>query len=119
MDLWSGEGREIEKHFIPHVLPESQCIAWKKGYESLIQHCTRLYYFVDAMTVPTLWIGTSVGSVFYVMANVPSAGETRLTQPVTLSTVGKFSNDRFYHLIFINYYKMNFRFIRIQARYPD
>ncbi len=43
----------------------------------------------DAMTVPTLWIGTSVGSVFYVMANVPPAGETRLSQPVTLSTVGK------------------------------
>ncbi|XKL62483.1 hypothetical protein PGB90_002316 [Kerria lacca] len=42
----------------------------------------------DAMTVPTVWIGTSVGSVFYIMANIPSAGETRLSQPVTLSTVG-------------------------------
>ncbi|XP_065223799.1 syntaxin-binding protein 5 isoform X6 [Planococcus citri] len=42
----------------------------------------------DAMTVPTLWIGTSLGSVFYFTANIPSAGETRSSQPIALSTVG-------------------------------
>lgn len=42
----------------------------------------------DAMTIPTLWIGSSVGSVFYVMANVPVGSEIRSTQPVLLSSVG-------------------------------
>lgn len=51
----------------------------------------QLFFFFpsDAMTVPTLWIGSSVGSVFYVMANVPVGNEIRSTQPVLLSSVGQ------------------------------
>ncbi|VVC45962.1 Hypothetical protein CINCED_3A001587 [Cinara cedri] len=37
---------------------------------------------------PTLWIGTSVGSVLTIMINLPPSGEPRTTQPVTVAPCG-------------------------------
>nr|CAD7441658.1 unnamed protein product [Timema bartmani] len=34
---------------------------------------------------PTLWVGTSLGSVLTIMINLPPPGETRITQPVVVS----------------------------------
>ncbi|XP_054270672.1 syntaxin-binding protein 5-like isoform X2 [Macrosteles quadrilineatus] len=42
----------------------------------------------SASTFPTLWVGTSLGSVLTVMLNVPAPGETRLSQPVAVSPCG-------------------------------
>ncbi|XP_054270679.1 syntaxin-binding protein 5-like isoform X9 [Macrosteles quadrilineatus] len=42
----------------------------------------------EASTFPTLWVGTSLGSVLTVMLNVPAPGETRLSQPVAVSPCG-------------------------------
>ncbi|XP_046984431.1 syntaxin-binding protein 5 isoform X1 [Schistocerca americana] len=42
----------------------------------------------DPTTSPTLWVGTSLGSVLTITINLPPAGETRLTQPVIVSPCG-------------------------------
>jgi hypothetical protein len=44
--------------------------------------------FIDPSTFPTLWIGTSLGSVLTIMINVPPPGESRMTQPVIVSPLG-------------------------------
>ena len=43
----------------------------------------------DALNYPTLWIGTSLGSVLTIMINLPPAGEQRITQRVIVSPWGK------------------------------
>lgn len=48
------------------------------------------YTFVsDPSNFPTLWIGTSVGSVLTIMINLPPPGEARTTQPVTVAPCGE------------------------------
>lgn len=48
--------------------------------------------FVDPMSLlPTLWVGTSLGSVLTVSIILPEA-DGRKTQPVLVSILGKFSN---------------------------
>ncbi|XP_050058735.1 syntaxin-binding protein 5 isoform X3 [Aphis gossypii] len=42
----------------------------------------------DPSNFPTLWIGTSVGSVLTIMINLPPPGEARTTQPVTVAPCG-------------------------------
>ncbi|XP_046669375.1 syntaxin-binding protein 5 isoform X2 [Homalodisca vitripennis] len=42
----------------------------------------------SASTYPTLWVGTSLGSVLTVMLSVPAAGDSRLSQPVAVSPCG-------------------------------
>lgn len=42
----------------------------------------------DPSNFPTLWIGTSVGSVLTIIINLPPSGEPRTTQPVTVSPCG-------------------------------
>ncbi|XP_060850587.1 syntaxin-binding protein 5 isoform X1 [Rhopalosiphum padi] len=42
----------------------------------------------DPSNFPTLWIGTSVGSVLTIMINLPPPGEPRTTQPVTVAPCG-------------------------------
>ncbi|XP_046669379.1 syntaxin-binding protein 5 isoform X6 [Homalodisca vitripennis] len=42
----------------------------------------------EASTYPTLWVGTSLGSVLTVMLSVPAAGDSRLSQPVAVSPCG-------------------------------
>lgn len=50
-----------------------------------------LYSLVsDPSNFPTLWIGTSVGSVLTIMINLPPSGEPRTTQPVTVAPCGEF-----------------------------
>jgi hypothetical protein len=44
--------------------------------------------FIDPSTFPTLWVGTSLGSVLTIMINVPPPGESRVTQPVIVSPLG-------------------------------
>lgn len=53
--------------------------------------CIFLYALVsDPSNFPTLWIGTSVGSVLTIMINLPPPGEPRTTQPVTVAPCGEF-----------------------------
>lgn len=56
-----------------------QCLAFADSYTKKS----------DPSTFPTLWIGTSLGSVLTVMINLPPAGETRMTQPVVVSPWGE------------------------------
>ncbi|KAF6205469.1 hypothetical protein GE061_019642 [Apolygus lucorum] len=53
-----------------------QCIAFADSYTKK----------TDSTTFPTLWLGTSLGSVLTVMLNVPS--DIRSTQPVTIGPFG-------------------------------
>ena len=46
------------------------------------------FIILDPSTSPTLWVGTSLGSVLTIMINVPPPGESRLTQPVIVSPIG-------------------------------
>jgi hypothetical protein len=46
------------------------------------------FTILDPSTFPTLWVGTSLGSVLTVMISVPPPGESRLTQPVIVSPIG-------------------------------
>ncbi|XP_023722392.2 syntaxin-binding protein 5 isoform X2 [Cryptotermes secundus] len=55
-----------------------QCLAFADSYTKKS----------DPSTFPTLWVGTSLGSVLTVMINVPPPGESRLTQPVIVSPIG-------------------------------
>uniref|UniRef100_A0A1B6CQ53 V-SNARE coiled-coil homology domain-containing protein n=1 Tax=Clastoptera arizonana TaxID=38151 RepID=A0A1B6CQ53_9HEMI len=55
-----------------------QCLAFADSYTKKS----------EAATFPTLWVGTSLGSVLTVMISVPSPGESRLTQPVAVSPCG-------------------------------
>ncbi|XP_066993628.2 syntaxin-binding protein 5 isoform X1 [Anabrus simplex] len=55
-----------------------QCLAFADSYTKK----------ADPSTFPTLWVGTSLGSVLTIMLSVPPAGETRLTQPVVASPCG-------------------------------
>ncbi|KAJ9598518.1 hypothetical protein L9F63_010808, partial [Diploptera punctata] len=55
-----------------------QCLAFADSYTKKS----------DPSMFPTLWIGTSLGSVLTVMINVPPAGESRLQQPVIVSPIG-------------------------------
>ena len=48
-----------------------------------------LYFLIlDPSAFPTLWVGTSLGSVLTVMISVPPPGESRVTQPVIVSPIG-------------------------------
>lgn len=42
----------------------------------------------EPITSPTLWVGTSLGSVLTIMINIPAPGEPRVTQPVIVSPCG-------------------------------
>ncbi|XP_046399509.1 syntaxin-binding protein 5 isoform X2 [Ischnura elegans] len=42
----------------------------------------------EPTTSPTLWVGTSLGSVLTIMINIPPPGDPRLTQPVIVSPCG-------------------------------
>ncbi|CAH1799063.1 unnamed protein product [Owenia fusiformis] len=42
----------------------------------------------DSYTSPSLWVGTSLGSVLVIALNLPPSGEQRLTQPVMVSPSG-------------------------------
>lgn len=55
-----------------------QCLAFADSYTKKS----------EASTFPTLWVGTSLGSVLTVMFSVPPPGESRLTQPVAVSPCG-------------------------------
>jgi len=46
------------------------------------------FIILDPSAFPTLWVGTSLGSVLTVMISVPPPGESRLTQPVIVSPIG-------------------------------
>ncbi|BES93882.1 LLGL2 [Nesidiocoris tenuis] len=54
-----------------------QCIAFADSYTKK----------TDSTTFPTLWLGTSLGSVLTIMLNVPSS-DIRSTQPVTIGPFG-------------------------------
>ncbi|GLH03019.1 Uncharacterized protein GBIM_08949 [Gryllus bimaculatus] len=55
-----------------------QCLAFADSYTKKS----------DPITFPTLWVGTSLGSVLTIMISVPPAGEARHTQPVVVSPCG-------------------------------
>ncbi|XP_069687286.1 syntaxin-binding protein 5 isoform X5 [Periplaneta americana] len=55
-----------------------QCLAFADSYTKKS----------DPSTFPTLWVGTSLGSVLTVMISVPPPGESRMTQPVIVSPIG-------------------------------
>ncbi|XP_066557098.1 syntaxin-binding protein 5 isoform X14 [Amia ocellicauda] len=42
----------------------------------------------DSSTAPSLWVGTSLGTVLVIVLNLPPAGEQRLLQPVIVSPSG-------------------------------
>ncbi|XP_036405197.1 syntaxin-binding protein 5a isoform X7 [Megalops cyprinoides] len=42
----------------------------------------------DSATTPSLWVGTSLGTVLVIALNLPPAGEQRLLQPVIVSPSG-------------------------------
>ncbi|XP_069035128.1 syntaxin-binding protein 5 isoform X6 [Lepisosteus oculatus] len=42
----------------------------------------------DSTTSPSLWVGTSLGTVLVIVLNLPPAGEQRLLQPVIVSPSG-------------------------------
>lgn len=42
----------------------------------------------DCSTCPTLWVGTSLGSVLVIILNLPPTGDLRQTQPVIVSPSG-------------------------------
>ncbi|XP_071449557.1 syntaxin-binding protein 5 isoform X3 [Hetaerina americana] len=42
----------------------------------------------EPTTSPTLWVGTSLGSVLTIMINIPAPGDSRVTQPVIVSPCG-------------------------------
>ncbi|KAG9347628.1 hypothetical protein JZ751_005199 [Albula glossodonta] len=42
----------------------------------------------DSTTTPSLWVGTSLGTVLVIALNLPPAGEQRLLQPVIVSPSG-------------------------------
>ena len=46
------------------------------------------FIILDPSTFPTLWVGTSLGSVLTIMISVPPPGESRLTQPVIVTPIG-------------------------------
>nr|CAD7394193.1 unnamed protein product [Timema cristinae] len=52
-----------------------QCLAFADSYTKKSEPCM----------FPTLWVGTSLGSVLTIMINLPPPGETRITQPVVVS----------------------------------
>jgi len=45
---------------------------------------------VDPTPCPTLWVGTSLGSVLTVMITTPVSVEARLTTPVVLQPCGEY-----------------------------
>nr|CAD7591413.1 unnamed protein product [Timema genevievae] len=55
-----------------------QCLAFADSYTKKSEPCM----------FPTLWVGTSLGSVLTIMINLPPPGETRITQPVVVSPCG-------------------------------
>ncbi|KAK7794266.1 hypothetical protein R5R35_013601 [Gryllus longicercus] len=55
-----------------------QCLAFADSYTKKS----------DPITFPTLWVGTSLGSILTIMISVPPAGEARHTQPVVVSPCG-------------------------------
>lgn len=57
-----------------------QCLAFADSYTKKS----------DPLTFPTLWIGTSLGSVLTVMISLPPNGEARMTTPVVVSPWGEF-----------------------------
>nr|CAD7427332.1 unnamed protein product [Timema monikensis] len=58
-----------------------QCLAFADSYTKKSEPCM----------FPTLWVGTSLGSVLTIMINLPPPGETRITQPVVVSPCGSLS----------------------------
>nr|CAD7570355.1 unnamed protein product [Timema californicum] len=57
-----------------------QCLAFADSYTKKSEPCM----------FPTLWVGTSLGSVLTIMINLPPPGETRITQPVVVSPCGQY-----------------------------
>lgn len=58
--------------------------------ESKTHFYNKHFVFVDPMSIlPTLWVGTSLGSVLTVSITLPEA-DGRKTQPVLVSILGKF-----------------------------
>ncbi|KAK6620676.1 hypothetical protein RUM43_010971 [Polyplax serrata] len=55
-----------------------QCLAFADSYTKKS----------DSSNYPTLWIGTSLGSVLTIMISLPPAGEQRMNQPVVVSPWG-------------------------------
>ena len=49
---------------------------------------TSLLFVADPQMLPTLWVGTSLGSVIQVIVSIPSS-ETRLTNPVSVFPSGE------------------------------
>lgn len=59
------------------------------------------FYFCETYTrkadggiTPSLWVGTSLGTVLAISLNMPPAGEQRLLQPVIVSPCGKSTHLR-------------------------
>lgn len=68
-----------------------QCLAFADSYTKKS----------DPSTFPTLWVGTSLGSILTIMINLPPPGETRLTQPVVVSPWGKHNKDCMRHCVIL------------------
>lgn len=60
--------------------------------------------------VPTLWVGTSFGSILTLVVTMPER-EVRKSQPVLVTINGKDEDSHFYSVECLYNYKVSFRFI--------
>jgi syntaxin-binding protein 5 len=79
LDSSFSRSRSSSMSSLDNITTESiQCLTFSDSYTKKS----------DPSNFPTLWIGTSVGSVLTIMINLPPSGEPRTTQPVTVAPCG-------------------------------
>ncbi|XP_050523828.1 syntaxin-binding protein 5 isoform X2 [Daktulosphaira vitifoliae] len=79
LDSTFSRSRSSSMSSLDNITTESiQCLTFGDSYTKKS----------DPSTFPTLWIGTSVGSVLTIMISLPPSGEPRTTQLVTVAPCG-------------------------------
>ncbi|CAH0389310.1 unnamed protein product [Bemisia tabaci] len=79
LDSTSSRSRSSSMSSLENINYEAvQCLAFADSYTKKS----------DASTFPTLWVGTSLGSVLTIMLNLLPAGDARQTQSVTVTPCG-------------------------------